>query len=248
MNLKKLIAAIMCIALVLAMAACGKEPTSILPSMPDYLGNAAPEGVVFVSIGAEYKVIYDGDGLVMAVDSAEDTSEAIVNAYMDAVGSPCDVVIAQLIKRTIEANQHGPARVVVLKQAPGSNVPSANFLEDVRVDAAAATDFEVVMIAAKDLNEEGLISQEAAKDILTRQLKLVDVTVNCSEAADKIYTLTFEQDGAEQEYEMDASTGSIYLEVPIFEVNDPTFEGEPDFQVDAPVDEEPGFNPDAPNP
>ena len=241
--MKRLFAIVMCIALVLAMAACSKKASSPLPSIPDYL-DSAPAGVLFVSIGAEFKVIYDEGGLVMAVDSAEGSSEAIVNAYMDAVGSPCDTVVAQLTKRTIEADQHGPARVVVLKQAPSSATPSAKFLEDVRVDAAAATDFEVVMIAAKDLSAEGFISKDAAKDILTRQMKLVDVTVNCSEVEDSIYTLTFEEEGAEREYKMDASTGSIYLEVPTFEINDPTVDEELEFQVDYPEDEEPGFNPD----
>lgn len=209
--MKKILSIVICAAMILCLVACGNASAgkATLPQIDD----AEAAGVLFVSIGAEFKVIYDEDGLVMAVESTEDAFDEISDTYSDAVGSPCDTVVSQLIKRTIEAEKHGATRVVVLKQAPGSKNPSANFLEDTRVDAAAVTDFEIVLISAKELTAEGYITPESAKDILTRQLKLVDVTVNCSEVEEATYTLTFESEGAEREYKMDAATGTVILDI-----------------------------------
>ena len=86
------------------------------------------------------------------------------------------------------------------------------FLEDVRIDTVAVTDFEVVLIPADALTAEGYITADAAKDILTRQLKITDVEMTCSEAEDGVYTILFERDGAEQEYKVDAVTGTVMLE------------------------------------
>lgn len=237
MTVKKILSVLLCAALLLCFAGCAKKPvTEVTPTFE------TPEasGVLFVSIGAEFKVVYDTEGLVVAVDGINDEANQVIFTYSDAIGAACDTVISKLVEKTVELSANGNNRVVVIKQAPSSNAPSAKFLEDVRLDAAGATDFEVVLILADTLTEDGNISADAAKDILTRQLKLTDVTMTCSDIVDDRYTLTFETDGAEQEYQVDATTGTVILQSSADEVVIPDFDNldaEPDVGFDDPAND-----------
>lgn len=210
MTAKKLFAALLCVAMLVCAAGCQKAPAPVATN-PVY---KTPEtaGVLFVSVGAEFKVIYDTDGLVIAVDGMTDTAADVIVSLETTTGVPCDQLVRELVKGTIDAGKHPYNRVVVIKQAPTSTVPSATFLEDVRIDAAAVTDYEVVMIPAAELTTEGYITSETAIDILTRQLKLTDVSMNCVDNTAGAYILTFELEGAEQEYEIDAVTGTVFLD------------------------------------
>lgn len=252
MNLKKIFTSLLCVAMLLALVACGNDSASTTKPQAENAPEAA--GVLFVSTGAEFKVIFDTEGLVIAVDSMSDSAAEILLDYPEAIGLPCDKVVSNLVTLTAESGLHLATRVIVIKEAPGTKVPSASFLESVRVDAAAATEFEVVLITADTLTGEGYITADAAKDILTKQLKLTDVQIACSEAVDDTYTLTFEEEGAELEYKINAVTGTVILENPVssgdapeFDENGNLIEEEPEFIVDIPEDEEPGFNPDAEN-
>lgn len=232
MTARKFLSALLCAALLLCFAGCTKEPvTNVTPTFE------TPEtaGVLFVSVGAEFKVVYDTEGLVIALDGTNDAAGEVVSAYGNANGAACDAVVSKLIKDTVDLGSNGSNRVVVIKQTPDSKTPSANFLEDVRLDTASVTDFEVVLILADALTQDGYITADAAKDILTRQLKLTDVTITCSDVVDDRYTLTFETDGAEQEYQVDAVTGTVILQTIADEFVDPDLDnmdgGEPDDDI-----------------
>lgn len=253
MNLKKFLATVLCVIMVLSLAACGEEPAAT-PTKPDLSNTPEAAGVLFVSTGAEFKVIFDTEGTVIAVDSGNETAAEILLDYPEAVGRPCDNVISNLVTLTADSGLHRATKVIVIKEAPGCKLPSASFLESIRVDTVASTQLEVVLITADSLTAEGYITAEAAKDILTRQLELTDVQIACSQVSEDLYTLTYEQNGAEMEYEINAVTGTVLLENPAFDGDAPLFdengtpiEEEPDFIVDMPEDEEPGFNPDAEN-
>ena len=209
MTVQKFLSALLCAALLLCVAGCKQEPA---PATLPVNNTPEPAGVLFVSIGAEFKVIYDTDGLVIAVDSITDTAADVIISLEEIYGVPCDQLVSQLVKETISAGKHPYNRVVVIKQAPGSAPISSTFLEDVRIDAAAVTDYEVVLIPAENLTDKGYITGEAAVDILTRQLKLTDVTMSCVDNTAGAYVLTFELEGAEQEYQIDAVTGTVFLD------------------------------------
>ena len=252
MTVKKLISVLLCAALLLCFAGCAKKDAS---DATPTIETPETSGVLFLSIGAEFKVIYDTEGLVVAVEAISDDATEIVSSYSDAIGTACDTVVSTLVAKTVELSANGDNRVVVIKQASASGAPSAKFLEDVRMDTAEATDFEVVLILADTLTEDGNISADAAKDILTRQLKLTDVAMTCSEIVDDRYTLTFETDGAEREYQVDAFTGTVILQasaddyiIPDFDnldaepdvgYDDPSNDPANDNYVDSPLDADP---------
>ena len=210
MTAKKLFAALLGAVMLVCAAGCQKAPAPTVTTPVHKTPETA--GVLFVSVGAEFKVIYDTDGLVIAVDSMTDTAADVIVSLEATTGEPCDQLVKELVKGAIEAGKHPYNRVVVIKQTPSSISPTATFLEDVRIDAAAVTDYEVVMIPAESLTAEGYITPETAIDILTRQLKLTDVTMNCADNTAGAYILTFELEGAEQEYEIDAVTGTVFLD------------------------------------
>jgi len=252
MNLKRLFTVAVCVIAVLALAACGEN--SATATTPNASSSPEAAGVLFVSTGAEFRVIFDTEGNVIAVNSGNDTAAEILLDYHEAVGRPCDNVVSNLVTLTADSGLHRATRVIVIKEAPDSKAPSASFLESVRVDTAAATEYDVVLITADALTAEGYITAEAAKDILTSQLKLTDVQINCSEAVDDTYTLTFEENGAEMEYKINAVTGTVALEDPAASENVPQFDDdgnlideEPEFIVDVPFEEDPFFNPDEVN-
>ena len=238
MNTKRFLAIVLCGVMLLCAAGCNQEPAPVITTPTITTPDVA--GVLFVSIGAEFRIVYDTNGNVLAADSLTHTAADVIIAQTDLIGIPCKQLVRNLIKDTIAAGKHPYNRVVVIKQASGSSVPSPVFLEEVRLDAVAATDYEVVLIAADALTDEGYITQDAAKDILTRQLKLTDVTMNCSELWDNFYTLTFELEGAEQEYNINASTGTVVLESlpsdllgPGFDdYDDGEYEGDDSYEID----------------
>lgn len=230
MNLKKVFALLMCAALLLCVVGCGKEPApNNNPTGDDALEAG---GVLFVSVGAEFKVVFDTEGLVIAVDPLNGTAADVLSSYDTYTGADTKTVVSELVKQTIAGENNGESRVVVLKQAPGGQVPSKKFLEEVRQAAVAVTDFEVMLIEAKDLADGGYVTPDAAKDILTRQLKLTNVTMSHSEVVDDCYTITFELDGSELEYKVNAATGTVIIQRfsdigPDF---DPTMEGDLEFE------------------
>lgn len=228
MHIKKLLSILLCTALLLCFAGCKDKEEASAPTQAPVASTPETAGVLFLSVGTEFRVIYDTDGLVVAVESTNDTAAELLSSNDDAIGTACDLVVSDLIERSIAAGKHPQTRVVVIKQAPDSASPSAAFLENVRIDAAAVTDYEVVLILADTLTQEGYITADQAKDILTRQCKLTDVNIRCSDVEDGFYTLTFEIDGAEQEYKINAVTGTVVLEslpsdfaIPEIEDNDP---------------------------
>lgn len=237
--MKKILSILLCVTLLLCFAACGNEPA---PEATPTFDTPEVAGVLLVSVGAEFKIVYDTQGLVVAVEAMNDAANEAFAACADAVGAACDTVASKLVKSAIDLGSNNANRVVVIKQAPDAKVPSANFLEDVRVDTAAVTDFEVVLIAADTLTADGYISADAAKDILTRQLKLTDVTMTCSEVKDGLYTLTFETEGAEQEYQVDAVSGTVVLEATAEEDPSTDFEN-PDEEPQEEIIEDPAGDP-----
>ena len=240
--MKMILSVLLCAAVLLCFAGCEKEPaTNVTPTF----NTPEAAGVLFVSVGAEFKIVYDTQGLVVAVDGMNDAANETLATYTDAAGAACDSAVSKLVETAIELGTNQRNRVVVIKQAPDSQVPNANFLEDVRTDTVAVTDFEVVLITADTLTADGYISAEAAKDILLRQLKLVDMTVTCSNVKDGLYTLTFETDGAEQEYQVSAVNGTVVLEESLDDILSPDNGGElqedieADFFGDPQTDEQP---------
>lgn len=238
MNIKKILSVFVCIALLMCFAGCSKkEPAASLPAT-----SSVPEtaGVLFLSVGTEFKVVYDTDGLVIAVDGMNATANEILLDYADFTGAACDNVVSDLVKRSIDAGKHPYTKVVVIKQAPDSESPNAAFMENIRIDAAAVTDYDVVVVLVNNLDENGYITPETAKDIVVRQCKLTDTVVTCSEVENGFYFLTFELDGSEREYKVSAVTGTVVLEsLPsdfdisdIDQNNDPLDMGEPDLTPD----------------
>lgn len=239
--MKKILSVLLCAALLVCFAACGNQASSATPTFH------TPEtaGVLFVSLGAEFKIVYDTEGMAVAVESTNDAAIAVVSALGNVSGTACSAVIGKLVETTIEQGSNQLNRVVVIKQAPGAQAPTDPFLEDIRLAAAAATDFEVVLVTADRLTAEGYISTDTATDILLRQLKLTDVTVRCSGVENGLYTLTFEISGAEQEYRLYAATGTVILETETEDVFSPdgdNMDGEPLEEPGQESDSEPEYN------
>ena len=206
--MKKILSILLCAALLFCVTACSNgTSSSVIPTF----NTPEPAGVLFVSIGAEFKIVYDTQGMTVAAEGINEAAYEAVSAQGNTSGIACSTVISKLVETAIAQGSNQLNRVVVIKQAPGGQVPSDTFLEEIRTATVGITDFEVVLVTADTLTSEGYISADTAKDILLRQLKLTNVTVRCSEVSEDLYTLTCEISGAEREYQLYATTGTVIL-------------------------------------
>ena len=239
MNIKKILSILVCVALLMCFAGCSKEEPA-KATAPAVSSVPETAGVLLLSIGTEFKIVYDTDGLVIAVDGMNTTANEILLSYSDFIGIACDTVASDLVKRSIDAGKHPLTNVVVIKQTPDSKSPSAAFMENIRIDVASASGYDVVVVLVDNLDANGYITAETAKDIIARQCQLTGTTATCSDVKDGFYTLTFELAGAEQEYKVNAVTGTVVLEsLPsdldisdADQYNDPLDMGEPDLTPD----------------
>lgn len=211
MNFKKILIAVLSIALLLSLAACGGKAPTTAPSEGSKQ-NFDPEakGMLFLSMGAEIKVTYDNGGLVMSVDAANEAGQEILEKCPVNAGTACDVAVADLIKATVDAST-SDLKVIMIKQAFGSESPSDKFLEDVRVDAeAAAGSCAVLVVDVASLTAEGYLSADTVKAIFLATIGEEEANVTVSEElTNGIYFVTHKTEEATSNYTVDADTGAV---------------------------------------
>ncbi len=178
-------------------------------------------GTILLSVNPEIKIEYDSKGTVIALKGVNREGKEIVSQYQDYVGQPCDQVVTELVKKIyaagyFEVELDGNARNIVIKLEEGSAYPGDDFLNKVATSVRAAVSNQggqssTMVVDKSDLNQNGLIGLEKAKELVLAQLGLTeaDFTQKEYELDDGIYELEFTAGGVEYDYEVDGRTGKI---------------------------------------
>lgn len=219
MNLKKILSITLSTALALVLlSGCGSSKTA---------GNTLPEatdkaiGTVLLSVNPEIEVEYNDKGLVLEIEGVNDDGKSVVSKSDEYKGKDCRTVLKELVKEIYEAGyfektMDGHTKNIVLKLEKGSAYPDDDFLENVTAGIhEAIKDCGIgsspMTVLEDDLDDDGRIGQEKAKELVLAQLGLTSASFNNHEYEldDNVYEFEFTSNGVEYEYEVDALTGKI---------------------------------------
>lgn len=178
-------------------------------------------GTVLLSVNPEIEVVYDYKGNVLEVEGSNGDGKNVVDGYNDYEGKACQIVVFELVQEIYNAGYFeekvgGREKNIVLKLEKDSAYPDDDFLEDVAQgvrDAIGRNGIgsEAMTLEADDMEENGNIGLEKAKELVLAQLGLqeADFTEKEYELDDDVYELEFTKDGVEYEYEVHAVTGKV---------------------------------------
>ena len=193
------------------------------PASPESLAATVSQtaGSILLSVNPEIEIEYDGRGMVTALEGMNEDGKTVIAGYADYQGKECRAVVNDLIRRMYESGYfdqtvEGHEKNIVVKLMQGSSSPDDDFLEDVAEGVRQAVrtcdlDASPISISKKDLDSNGLIGLEKAKEIVLAQLGLseADFTERDYELDDGVYELEFTANGVEYEYEVNAFNGKV---------------------------------------
>ena len=215
--MKKILAILMSAIMLLGLlAGCGAKAPEATEGTNAPV-NPVAAGMLVLNVNGAVNVSYDADGLVMNLEGADINGEVLVGEYVDYLGKSASEVICDLITSSKMAGFMLPeVNYVVVKQAVGSALPGATFLETIEKDAEAAIaaaelTAELIMLTEDNLDEDGYINLESAKGILLAALALdsfdtIDGTVS---PIDGMYGFTITAGMLEGDYIVDAVTALV---------------------------------------
>ena len=193
---------------------------SVQPETPT-AAEPEPVGSVLLSVNPEIRLRYDGQGLVRAVEGANDAGIAVASAAGDLTGQTCDAAAAALVEAIdragyLDRTVAGRPGNIVVKLEAGSATPDSGFLDRVAQQAQAAAAqcgaaSQAVAVSAGDLDDQGRIGLARAQELVREQLGMDDAvfTQREYELDDGVYEMEFTVGGVEYEYEVDARTGKV---------------------------------------
>ena len=207
-------------------AAASKTPgtapaAAAAPSVEETAAFAKAAGSVLLSVNPEIEIEYDGRGLVTGLEGKNDDGKTVVSGYEDYQGKECRTVVSELVREIYESGYFdqtvgGHEKNIVVKLTEGSADLDDDFLEDMAEGVRQAVktcniDAKPISVSRNDLDSNGLIGLEKAKEIVLSQLGLTeaDFTEREYELDDGVYELEFTANGVEYEYEVNAFTGKV---------------------------------------
>ena len=225
--MKKFLAIFMCAMLVLgAMAGCSEKETSADQGNAPGVTNQAGEGVntpvaagmLVVNANGAVNVSYDADGLVLNVEGIDDNGQSIAVEYVDYLGKSCSDAVCDLIALSIHSGfMSAEENYIVIKQAVGSVVPEANFIEDIQLDAqqameAAGCTAQLVVLTLDNLDDEGYIDLDSAKKLICAYMAVesYDVLDGAAEHSSGLYNFRVTAGERVEELIVDGVSGDVY--------------------------------------
>ena len=213
--LKKVLAVLLAVTVLLALAACGKQenltdPFGTLPFDEQAITINEAVGSVTLRADSEFVIAYDQDGIVVALDSVDQSAAAICAAYSGFTGKSLAHVAWELLELQLEFYHTVSQGYILLKVHPGSTIPRASFLSNVADDLRKnAEGYQVITVTLEDQNSDGFINYDKAMEIL--KLFLHDQSIVCSEThADGLYAVkSTTVNGEISEFTLDAGNGVL---------------------------------------
>lgn len=217
--MKKFLAIVMSAVMLLGLfAGCGKtEPTPTDPT-GENLSTPVSAGLLVLNAAAAVNISYDADGLVLSVEGIDDNGSTLASEYTDYLGKSCSDAVCDLIAASVHSAFLTPEEnYVMIKQAVGSTLPGATFLETIQKDAEAVLDTlgstaMLVLLTEENLDENGYINLDAAKELVLAHLSVesFDVLDGSPSPINGQYSFRVTVGEVTEDLIVDAVSGDVY--------------------------------------
>lgn len=219
--MKKFLAVLMTAILLLGILA-GCNTNTDTPSgtegTGENLSTPVAAGMLVLNANATVNISYDADGLVLNVEGADDDGSILAGEYEDYLGKSCSDAVCDLIHNSkLSGFLTAEVSYIMIKQAVGSALPGATFLETIQKDAEAAlTEAEstakVVLLTEENLDEDGYIDLESAKQLMLAYLALdsFDTLDGTVAPINGMYGFAVTAGHLEGDFIVDAVTGDVF--------------------------------------
>lgn len=220
-SLKKLISLVLAVLLVLSLFAGCTAKTAITRKVHNTPKEEKAFGKLLLSVNPEIEIEYDEEGIVVELEGKNDEGREIVKRYRDLVGKDSETVVKELVQEIYNSGYFdntidGNSRNIIVKLEDGSSYPDNGFLERVVAGVREAVNAnnissETIAVDKTNLNKDGLIGIEKAKETVLTQLGIKNAVFHDQEydLEDGVYEFEFVANGMEYEYEVDAVTGKV---------------------------------------
>ena len=254
-SLKKSISLVLAVLLLLSLFAGCTAKTAITRKAHNAPKEEKAFGKLLLSVNPEIEIEYDEEGIVVELEGKNDEGREIVKKYRDLVGKDSETVVKELVQEIYNSGYFdntiaGNSRNIIVKLEDGSSYPDNGFLERVVAGVREAVNAnnissETIAVDKTNLNKDGLIGIEKAKEIVLTQLGIKDAVFHDQEydLEDGVYEFEFVANGMEYEYEVDAVTGKVVKaeqekKDPMSDLDDPDDDfDDPDDDLDDPDDD-----------
>ena len=209
--MRKRIAALLCIALLMGLCACSQPAGQAGSNNDDTPNSPQAFGMLTLNMNAIVNVSYDEEGFVFSVSSGNEMGNEITESLTATSGLSCTKLVCDLIHAIADTPYATEQNTILLKQEMGSQIPSDNFLENIRLEAEKiAGDRSVILVTADQLTEDGYLSLDSAKELLMKQLKVdADAISGASIMQDGLYSLSVTRSDTTTHYTLEAGSGVI---------------------------------------
>lgn len=234
-KINKVLALVLCAVMLLGiLAGCnegGQEATG--PATGN--NHEVPEiyGTIMLNANACVDISFDKDGKVLNIQEVDHDGSQLLADYAGYLQTSCVEVVKDLVAISCQLELlTSEFNDIVIKQHPGSKLPSETFLEELAKAAKEASEVSVsvMVLTEEDLDAEGNILPKSAYDVLQCALQVdkFDLIDSDEVLVEGVYTFDVVAGNQEGIYLVEAATGYVFEGV--IDIEDPDLEETEDWE------------------
>ena len=175
-------------------------------------------GMLVLNVNGAMNIYYDSEGLVVNVEGINENGNILAAEYEDYLGKATADVVSDLIANSsLSGFMTQDVNYIMIKQAHGSKIPGDDFMTTITAAAEAAltaieAQVKVVVLTLEDLDEQGYIGLEAAKELMLAYLysDSFDLLEGSTAPIDERYGFYVTVGELEEKLIIHAVTGDVY--------------------------------------
>lgn len=218
----KILALILCATLLLGvLAGCGNNAPSGDPESTPGTNSGdkydVPEicGTIMLNANACVDISFDKDGKVLNIQEVDHDGSQLLSEYTGYLQTSCVEVVKDLVTISCHLELlNTEFNDILIKQYPGSKLPSETFLEELAKAAEEVSEVSgrVAILTEEDLDAEGNILPKAAYDVLQSSLQVdkFDLIESDELLEEGVYTFNIVAGTLRGVYLVEAETGYVY--------------------------------------
>ena len=187
--MKKLLALLLAVMLVISMAACGETdtaPTTAPTTAPEK--EPEPAGTLYVAFGATVEMVFDSSCKTISITGTNDLGKQIADANQDQLNKGCVYALRAILRHASDNSLLGDAKTMTVRVGAKDTLPKEDFLEEIQTDCQYLADEEctgirIIPLVGDKLDGDGNLTAATAKNLACRFMEAEDADVTGGEAA-----------------------------------------------------------------